>query len=466
MTRRSYSRNYTFIALRRLKGARRLAFIAWWWLVGERASYGVATARRRSDHGPGEDRARRGELRRQGGRGARVAERPVRLLMVASHPVQYASPQFRSYAEDPRLDLTVAYCSLAGAEAMHDPDFDETFAWDVPLLDGYRWRLGAELVAEATAPGGVRSHESRALADDPARAIRRHRRTPRLPLHLIVDRDRRGQAATSAVGTDARRAREPPVRRPHVEGADQAIAVAAGVPHPRRCLRSIEPNRLVRTRDGRCAAGLPHPLRHRHGVLPRARPRIGPKHHAPGLGRARRCVRRLVRRQVRTLEASGRCARGGGPGAGLVGRAGRGGCASRRTRVTRDCPRHRRPRAHPGLRAADRVARHLRRRRRAHVAIGVGAIRVGRERDVRRRSPCDRVEAPVAPQGTWSATGRRDIVIDVGDVDGYAQALERLAQDPELLARLGKGASARLDGWGLEQNREAVVAASRELARR
>jgi GT2 family glycosyltransferase len=44
MTRRSYGRNYTFIALKRLKGARRLAFMAWWWLVGERASYGVVTA--------------------------------------------------------------------------------------------------------------------------------------------------------------------------------------------------------------------------------------------------------------------------------------------------------------------------------------------------------------------------------------------------------------------------------------
>src|SRR5688572_8353479 len=70
-----------------------------------------------------------------------MAERTVRLLMVASHPVQYASPQFRSYAQAPRLGLTVAYCSLAGSEDMHDPDFGETFAWDVPLLDGYRWRL-------------------------------------------------------------------------------------------------------------------------------------------------------------------------------------------------------------------------------------------------------------------------------------------------------------------------------------
>jgi GT2 family glycosyltransferase len=41
---RSYSRNMTFIALRHLHGPRRLAFIIWWWLVGERGSYGVASA--------------------------------------------------------------------------------------------------------------------------------------------------------------------------------------------------------------------------------------------------------------------------------------------------------------------------------------------------------------------------------------------------------------------------------------
>jgi GT2 family glycosyltransferase len=39
----SYSRNYTYIALKNLRGPRRLAFVAWWWLVGERGSYGLAT---------------------------------------------------------------------------------------------------------------------------------------------------------------------------------------------------------------------------------------------------------------------------------------------------------------------------------------------------------------------------------------------------------------------------------------
>jgi len=63
----------------------------------------------------------------------------VRVLVVATHPVQYASPVFRRLASQPALDLTVAYCSLQGAEPGVDPDFGVTVQWDVPLLEGYKW---------------------------------------------------------------------------------------------------------------------------------------------------------------------------------------------------------------------------------------------------------------------------------------------------------------------------------------
>jgi len=35
--------------------------------------------------------------------------------------------------------VTVAYCSLQGAEPGVDPEFGVEVAWDIPLLDGYRW---------------------------------------------------------------------------------------------------------------------------------------------------------------------------------------------------------------------------------------------------------------------------------------------------------------------------------------
>lgn len=61
------------------------------------------------------------------------------MLLVATHPVQYAVPLYRLYEADTRIDVVVAYCSLQGAEAGLDPEFGVELAWDLPLLDGYRW---------------------------------------------------------------------------------------------------------------------------------------------------------------------------------------------------------------------------------------------------------------------------------------------------------------------------------------
>jgi len=68
-----------------------------------------------------------------------MSERRFRLLAIASHPVQYASPIFRLMARHHQLDFQVAYCTMRGAEAAHDPEFGQNVQWDVPLLDGYAW---------------------------------------------------------------------------------------------------------------------------------------------------------------------------------------------------------------------------------------------------------------------------------------------------------------------------------------
>jgi glycosyltransferase involved in cell wall biosynthesis len=49
------------------------------------------------------------------------------------------APIFRRMAIHPCVDLHVAYCSLRGAEAGHDPEFGTVVQWDVPLLEGYSW---------------------------------------------------------------------------------------------------------------------------------------------------------------------------------------------------------------------------------------------------------------------------------------------------------------------------------------
>jgi glycosyltransferase involved in cell wall biosynthesis len=70
-----------------------------------------------------------------------MTQRPLRLLIIASHPVQYESPILRLLEQDPRVESEVAYCSLQGAEAGIDPDFGVEVKWDIPLLDGYQWSL-------------------------------------------------------------------------------------------------------------------------------------------------------------------------------------------------------------------------------------------------------------------------------------------------------------------------------------
>jgi hypothetical protein len=68
-----------------------------------------------------------------------MPERRYRVLAVATHPVQYMTPIFRRMAKHPALDFHVAYCSLRGAEASHDPEFGASIQWDVPVLDGHSW---------------------------------------------------------------------------------------------------------------------------------------------------------------------------------------------------------------------------------------------------------------------------------------------------------------------------------------
>lgn len=68
-----------------------------------------------------------------------MSESRYRVLVIASHPVQYCSPLFRLLAQHPQLDFQVAYCSLRGVEAGYDPEFGRSVKWDIPLLDGYAW---------------------------------------------------------------------------------------------------------------------------------------------------------------------------------------------------------------------------------------------------------------------------------------------------------------------------------------
>jgi len=62
-----------------------------------------------------------------------------RLAILASHPIQYQAPLYRKLARHPQIELTVYYCSdHAVAPDKVDPGFGVAYAWDIPLLEGYR----------------------------------------------------------------------------------------------------------------------------------------------------------------------------------------------------------------------------------------------------------------------------------------------------------------------------------------
>jgi glycosyltransferase involved in cell wall biosynthesis len=78
------------------------------------------------------------------------ARRRRRILVLASHVIQYSSPLFRRMANDPRFDLQIAYCSLQGAKPSIDPEFGVEVVWDTSVLDGYSW---VEIPNRSPVPG-------------------------------------------------------------------------------------------------------------------------------------------------------------------------------------------------------------------------------------------------------------------------------------------------------------------------
>ncbi|MBK1645069.1 hypothetical protein CKO25_10475 [Thiocapsa imhoffii] len=64
----------------------------------------------------------------------------MRLGILTTHPIQYQVPWFRLLAQQPGIDLEVLYCMLPDA-AQQGSGFGVAFEWDVPLLDGYRYRV-------------------------------------------------------------------------------------------------------------------------------------------------------------------------------------------------------------------------------------------------------------------------------------------------------------------------------------
>jgi glycosyltransferase involved in cell wall biosynthesis len=68
-------------------------------------------------------------------------QRPFRLAIVAPLPVQYNSPFFARLAEEPDIEPVVLYGTLAHTYESFDEGFGISYSWDIPLLEGYRYKI-------------------------------------------------------------------------------------------------------------------------------------------------------------------------------------------------------------------------------------------------------------------------------------------------------------------------------------
>jgi glycosyltransferase involved in cell wall biosynthesis/predicted SAM-dependent methyltransferase len=78
-----------------------------------------------------------------------TAAEPIRLTVVMTHPVQYATPWFRYIAEHcPEIRLEVLYATQPTPE-QQGVGFGCPFSWDLPLTEGYRSRIVRQPTPEA-----------------------------------------------------------------------------------------------------------------------------------------------------------------------------------------------------------------------------------------------------------------------------------------------------------------------------
>ena len=65
---------------------------------------------------------------------------PIRVAILATHPIQYQIPWFQRLAQRPELDIKVFFGLLPDA-AQQGVGFGVGFQWDIPLLEGSPWEL-------------------------------------------------------------------------------------------------------------------------------------------------------------------------------------------------------------------------------------------------------------------------------------------------------------------------------------
>lgn len=64
-----------------------------------------------------------------------------KIVILASHPIQYQAPFFKELSKEENIDLTVFFCSDFGLKEYKDEGFGKEFKWDIPLLEGFKYEF-------------------------------------------------------------------------------------------------------------------------------------------------------------------------------------------------------------------------------------------------------------------------------------------------------------------------------------
>lgn len=92
-----------------------------------------------------------------------------------THPIQYQVPLWRLMAQSDSLRIKVFYATRHGLETRMDPLWGLSFAWDIPLIEGYPHEFLSPAIRIPFLPGPVANYYpcglSKALASEPFDAV-------------------------------------------------------------------------------------------------------------------------------------------------------------------------------------------------------------------------------------------------------------------------------------------------------
>ncbi len=70
-----------------------------------------------------------------------MSNKPLRLAVVAQHPIHYHLPLYRAMADDPDIEVEVLFMQRRWSESGFDPEVGIVVDWGAPMFDGYPYRV-------------------------------------------------------------------------------------------------------------------------------------------------------------------------------------------------------------------------------------------------------------------------------------------------------------------------------------